>query len=67
MVVFCDAKCAPKKGVPYDYHYKEVCITRLANRSKKRRWVLPVPRSIYRAGRKGAQGRDDRNALQRRF
>ena len=55
------------KGALYDYHHKDVCITRLANRSTERRWVLPVSGTVYRAGRKGTQGRDDRNALQRGF
>ena len=55
------------KGALYDYQHKDVCITRLANRSTKRGWVLPVPGSVYRAGGEGAQGRDDRNALQRGF
>ena len=53
------------KGALYDYHHQNVCITRLADGSAERRWVLPVPGSVYRAGGEGAQGRDDRNALQR--
>ena len=55
------------KGALYDYYHKDFCITRLANGSTERRWVLPMPRAVYRAGGEGAQGRDDRNALQRRF
>ena len=31
---------------------KDVCITRLADGSAERRWVLPVPGSVYRAGGK---------------
>ena len=67
MVVFCGAKCAPNEGALYDYHHQSVRITRLADGSAERRWVLPVPGSVHRAGGEGAQGRDDRNALQRGF